>query len=424
MWPEDVYGEQGAELLINTSVTNPTVVDPYSLVNNGLTGVTSPYSRAYSAEVSKLRHGLARMLEVNSPSANAHRTFFQHLLDAYAYESERESDLPFFREAELAWVGIPADVPLLMFAQPMEVYYDSARMRWSGNEKVNEWSKMVAMRNELGPWRTFFEARLLTTDESMISPEEVGIVRSTSRELFGNPQSTVAVSTEFRRVLISAGNGSHPHKTAKNYPNFTGIRDEVGYKNIHYTNMIRLGTIERIKPWLLHTFGSDVVSGMTDEVLIRGRVLTIVGHEENHPFRRFGGDQEMEELKATIDGLWSVIISGKFSEQDIRAALVTEIGSLLYGKAEIDQMRAKGDLIGAGSRETYHIGDTIFLNFLARRGVFRNAGTIDLKDMKTAIKDFVNDLEEYRQSKTGILTDRSLRDDSIWSNFRIKEITG
>lgn len=421
MWPDAVFSESGADAVIQASLSNPSLYDPYSLLHKGLMEPSLPYSRAYPLELSGLRQLLGKLSVIDAPSAAAHREFLTRLMEAYRYDPQRESDLPFYREAETAWVGIRPDSGLLLFIQPMEVYYDSARMYWSGNDDMNDWAQVVSRKNGLGPWRTFFEARLLATDESMIPPGHVAMIRRVSRDMYADTAVEVPASTEFREVLFSAGNGAHPHKTAKNYPNFIGIREQTGYKNIHYTNMIRLGTTERLKPWLAHTFGDGILRGLDDATLIRGRALAIVGHEENHPFRRFDGNQELEELKATVNGMWAVLSAGIFSEPEIRAMLLTEVGSLLYGKAERDKLLSDGDLVGVGSRDTYHIGDTMLMNILVREQVVTEAG-VDLLGMARVIGETVGELERYRRTGEGLFADRSLRDSAVWERFSIKAV--
>ena len=95
----------------------------------------------------------------------------------------------------------------------------------------------------------------------MVKKEEIDEIRKTSRKLYATQSDVeVPVSLEFRRLLLASGNGAHPAKTAKNYPNFEQIRDKDGYKNVLYTNMIEEGTLTQLIPTLRKVFDKKIVN--------------------------------------------------------------------------------------------------------------------------------------------------------------------
>lgn len=423
MYPKKILQEGMGSALVRADLRNPTVSDPYSVVPDLDEGAI-PFSRAYPDKMAKLRENLLRARDHNSPSAVSQRQYIEELLNAYELDG-RNSDLDHMHRVDQAWVHIPSDVELLFLAEPTEVYADPARDLFRQDLEVAEWARKTTERNKLGPWRNFFEFELLMRDESMISDDEVLTVRRTSRDLFAQPDArVVTASLEFRRLLLTSGNGSFPPKTAKNYPNFTDIRDTQGYKNVLYTNMLVEGTKDIVKPTLQQVFGGDFVQGFNEAQLVRGNTLRVVAHEENHPFRRHEGNTEFEELKATVNGLTALIQSGKFSEEDLRYTFASAIAAELYNRIKVQQARREGDEEGLRDRRAYYTAGTILMNYLkdADGLVFANGNPadIDYQNMARALPQLADELEQVRTGQTSIQQiHEAWGNEAVWERFGV-----
>jgi len=434
MWPPEVFGEGGPGLVIQASENNSSVGDPYSLLTKGLGQKGLTYSQAYALDLGRIRTDLAQALMLEeSDSAKKLVGYFQALQRAYSLEFGRESDLPFLREADLAWLAISPKAPLLVLAEPTEPYDDPVRTTLSKDSSILRWVRAVKRENYLGPWRNFFEFKLLMKDESKVKDEEVELIRDTSRGLFGLPTDPeVNVSLEFRRLLMASGNGSHPVRVGKNYPNFNDLRRQVGYKNVIYTNIVEEGTRTIIIPYLTMTFGKGILNGISEEQLIRGNALGVVTHEENHPFRIFA-DVPLEELKATVDGIVALRGSGsKFSELDRRATLLSIVGTALDTYFEIQQARERRDEITARKHEAYHTANTILFNYLYQHNAllvdeWGTISGIDSARAEAAIGYLAEELERVRSENSGDSIRLFYKDycnEDVWDRFRDEDQPG
>lgn len=434
MWPKELLAGDGAEKLLKTAESNPSILDPYSLISNGFEKPSTPYSITYKEELAKLNKELIEALKLDdSPSVKAHVAYLQALVRAYSYDRLRTSDLPFMEEADKAWVDIPSDSPILILVEPTETYYDPAKDVLGQHEGVSLLNKKVTDKTGQEIWRPFFEFKLMVKDESvMITNDEVRKIRETSKLLFKQKtDKVVPVSLEFRRLLLASGQGSHPVKMAKNYPNFENIRDDIGYKNVLYTNMIEEGTLTQFIPALKKAFGDQIVENFGEQQLVRGTTLRVVGHEENHPFRRFR-DSPLEELKATVNGFKAIIESKQFSDNDINSALFTEIGAALFGRKEILEARAKNDKNKETSLNGYYRGDTILMHYFLENGVFKIEGDklvgIDFNKLRASINHFSDYLQgvfvrDKANDQTAITKVYSqYYDEKVWNHFDILEI--
>lgn len=428
LWPEEVFEEGGSERLLDAASGNLSILDPYSILPYGLDHPSIPYSQAYAQLLLPLRKLLLQASTISgSQSSENHYEYLTALSSAFNPNQTTRSDLPFMREADRRWVEISPETPLLVLAEPAEVYYDPLRLVSAQHPNVAKWVNTVTDLIGIPPWRTFFEFRLLAKDESMVTLEEISAIRAKSRELFqarDDPQ--VPVSTEFRRLLLASGNGAHPAKTAKNYPNFEDIRDRVGYKNILYTNMIEEGVRTCVIPALNQVLGIDILSDINEAQLIRGSALRILAHEENHPFRKFR-DSPIEELKATVQGLHAVIESGHFSKEDIRAMIMTEIGAMLWVRHQINQTQIKGDSNTAKSLEAYSRADTIMMNYLFKSqalSIDHASGNIqiDFETFKTSLGNLVQELDQVRTGDLLITIPQfysKYENNSVWDQVKV-----
>ena len=394
MYPIVIFEEGGVDIFKSALPLNPTLGDPYTITPD-LNLPAIPYSHAYRIQLEGLNQILLKLSLKDSPSARALRGYIEAVIKAYAFDPERKSDIDAMHEVDMQWVQIPEDTSLLVIIEPSEVYLDPARVAIGQDPEVYQWAKNVRAVNQLGPWRNFFEFRLLSRDESMVSDREANSIKATSRNLFASSDdSVVSSSLEFRRLLLSSGNGAHPVKTAKNYPNFGDIRDNVGYKNILYTNMITEGVTSQQLPVLRVIFGSDYVERLDTERLIRGSALRVLAHEVNHPFR-IQSDASLEELKATINGFITLMNSNEISDEDIDNALRSSIGYSFFIRNRVQASREAGDEQKQRADEAYFKADTILMNYFVRYGVFTNEG-IDFVRAREALRLLSDDLERAR----------------------------
>src|SRR3989339_841951 len=87
MWPTEIFGEDGAEKLIAAAKTNPSILNPFSLLSGGLDSPSVPYSIAYADELARLNQQLHKALELeDSPSAKAHAKYLSSLIKAYTLD--------------------------------------------------------------------------------------------------------------------------------------------------------------------------------------------------------------------------------------------------------------------------------------------------------------------------------------------------
>lgn len=372
---------------------------------------------------------MGQILRHQSPSVEAQFGYITALLYAYDFDSTRTSDLPYILSADIVWVMTDPNIPVLILAEPTEVYLDPVRVAVGQDHRIIKWAKSARERNDLGPWRSFFEFRLLLKDESMIRGGEIEVIRNKSRELFGPDVSIGRFTTlEFRRLLLASGNGAHPAKTAKNYPNFDWVRDQIGYKNVLYTNMIEEAARFEILPSLQTAFGREFLGEISLEQLTMGNALRAVAHEENHPFRRVS-DVPLEELKATVNGVYAIVTSERFGEGDINSLLLAVIGAALYGRSQMQQARKIGDQDTQRGLEAYYTGDTILMNYLfTQKGFITDPSGLvvgmDVQTIKRGMGALMEDLNRVREediSETVPQFYAQYNQEVIWDRFRLRD---
>lgn len=427
MWPKEVLEEGGAKKLLEAAKTNPSILEPYSLIPDGLEKKSVPYSIAYAKEFEELVRQLLIALDTGSPSAKAQSKYLISLLKAYTLNPERKSDLPQMEAADREWINISPDAQILVLVESTETYYDPALDALGQDKDIVELANQETDKNGLGPWRPFFEFKVMIKDESsMVNEKEIEIIRQNSRKLYKSKEDKVVpVSLEFRRLLMASGQGSHPVKMAKNYPNSEKIRDHDGYKNILYTNMIEEATLAEQIPALEAAFGKELIAQFSEQQLVRGSSLMVVGHEENHPFRRFR-DAPLEELKATVNGLKAIFESKQFSLDDMNTAILANIGSSLYERSGMLEARKKDDNSKIRSRGAYYKGDTILMNYLIENGGFKMedgmAVGIDFDACKKIILEFSDHLDKVRTGDQSVTIPKFYQNyykEEVWDNFSI-----
>lgn len=367
LWPQRWIEEKAGDQLVAYCQRYPAAATPYACVNDR--AVVTPYSIAYREPLARITAGIERALACSDPSAQQQRAYLAALAAAYAYDPERQSDVAQMDQADCAWVEIPGDVPLLLLCEFTENYSDPLK-RWVTHQPVvAAWARDVAAQNGLGPWRFFFEFRVLGLVDDVLTPAEIAGIRATNRRLYRELSDTLPsenVKTEFRRALITGGHGANPPKSAKNYPNQSWIRSQVGYRNIIFANQVEEKIKHEVVPALRMAFATPwAQSEQLMATIVRANALTTVAHEETHPWVTFTEVSWLEELKSTILGIYSILQTSAL-DQPIAECVLSEVASALLLHRYHHYLLRRGD----SQFEDYYIGDTLFLTHLWRGGFF------------------------------------------------------
>lgn len=405
MWPKEFFGKKGR--LLDAAGNNPSILDPYCLLADGAEKKGIPYSHAYKKELAEARETIIQAGMSGSSSALYLQGYLDALLKAYTYDSGRTTDLPFIHDADCEWVKIPPKSEFLILAEPTEVYQDPLRVSVGQDPQVNEWVGQVEADIGIPPWRNFFEFRLMQKSGDMITQEKILAIRETSRSMYeGASVGKVLASLEFRRLLWGSGQGIYPAKSAKNYPNFEDIRKNYGYKNVVYTNMVKMSVETELLPALKKNFKKRWVKDKNLPArLVKGRCLLIVAHEENHPFKRMS-DTALEELKSSVNGMNAAIESNKFSKQEIEDMVLSEIAAALDNRRVLQEAILKNDQVSQRAIDAYYKEGMIFLNHLLNQGVFdigvnNQAADINFELLQESVASLVRLLDKARSIKAG-----------------------
>lgn len=410
IWPQSWIEQQAGEQLVAFCQEHPTAATPYACVTNEERVL--PYSIAYREPLAQLTAGLELALACHTPSAQLQRTYLQALKAAYHDDPNRQSDLDLMNQADVAWVEIPGDVPLLLMCEFTESYSDPIK-RLVGNQPiVTQWAQAVAAANGVGPWRCFFEFRVLSLVDTVLTPAEIAGIRATNRHLYAAYSSSLPsqnVKTEFRRAVITGGHGANPPKSAKNYPNQEWIRSQVGYRNIIFANQVEEKVKREVIPALRAAFATPWAQAeQIVETIVRANALVVVAHEESHPWVTFPEVSWLEELKSTILGIYSMMQNPAIVH-DVADGLVCEVASALLLHRYHHYLLRRGDT----QFEDYYIGDTIFLTHLRRGGFFQvnAAGKICDVHREKAAELVVSFAQRLLAIKRGQETPLALYDD-------------
>lgn len=367
VWPQSWIEQKAGEQLVAFCQEHPTAATPYVCLHDN--GEITPYSIAYREPLAQLTAALALALACQAPSAQQQRPYLQALQAAYRYEPARLSDLDYMNAADVAWVEIPGDVPLLLMCEFTESYSDPIKRLVGNQPVVTQWAQAVAAANDLGPWRFFFEFRVLGLVDTVLTPEEIAGIRATNRHLYhiySTALPSANVKTEFRRAVITGGHGANPPKSAKNYPNQAWIRSQVGYRNIIFANQVEEKVKCEVIPALRAAFATPWAQAeQIVETIVRANALVVVAHEETHPWVTFPEVSWLEELKSTVLGMYTVLQTPAIAH-DVADSLICEVASTLLLHRYHHYLLQRGD----SQFEDYYIGDTIFLTHLLRGGFF------------------------------------------------------
>ena len=150
----------------------------------------------------------------------------------------------------------------------------------------------------------------------------------------------------------------------------------------------------------------------------------MIGHEENHTFRRHRGNLVLEELKATINGMAALMKTEGINQVDINAALLSVLGVALFERYKMRKAITEGDENVRSAYQAYYEGGTIMMNYLRDRGVFMmEADRItgyDYSKFRAAINALQNELESVRADSTkGTEFQSRYGDKAVWDSFTI-----
>lgn len=368
LWPQAWLDAKDGDALIAFCRANPNAASPYSTV--ATTGQVVPFSHAYHPQLHEVRQALARAVQRAAPSARQQAAYLHALLAAYTYDPQRAADQPLMDAADVAWVQTPADIPLLLLAEFSENYSDPLKPLVVNQPAVTEWARAVTADNGVGPWKFFFEMRLMSAAADVVSQAEIQAIRDTNARLYAAVSDALPnpnVKTEFRRMLLVAGHGANPPKSAKNYPNQGWIRAEHGYRSIIYANQVAAAVEAEIVPALRAAFPTDWAQRPTlTDAFLRARALYLVAHEETHPWATFQEMTWLEEMKCDVLGMWSLLQTDAIAD-DLADIVLSAVADALLMHRYHHFLLARSD----GQFEDYYIGDTIFMAQLFRSGYFR-----------------------------------------------------
>ena len=378
LWPQSWIEQKAGNQLVTFCQQHPEAATPYVCLTDQQEIL--PYSIAYRDFLAQLTTGLDLALGCPDPSAQQQRAYLQALRTAYQDDPQRSSDLDFMNTADMAWVEIPGEVPLLLLCEFTESYSDPIKRLVDNQPVVTQWAQAVAAAHGLGPWRFFFEFRVLALVDTVLTPEEIAGIRATNRRLYADYSTALPsanVKTEFRRAVITGGHGANPPKSAKNYPNQEWIRSQIGYRNIIFANQVEEKVKREVIPALRAAFATPwAQADQIVETVVRANALVVVAHEETHPWVTFPEVSWLEELKSTILGMYS-IVQNPAIVHDVADGLICEVASALLLHRYHHYLLRHGD----SQFEDYYIGDTIFLTYLWRGGFFQVSAVGEICDV-------------------------------------------
>jgi len=156
-----------------------------------------------------------------------------------------------------------------------------------------------------------------------------------------------------------------------------------------------------------------------EERLIRGKFISVTGHEESHPWLP-ASPQWLEEFKASLLGFYSAYQSGAFSQEDIESTLL----SILAATLDVAVIHWQKRKAGEHELEAYYVGDTVFNEFMRQTGVLiqDDSGCIvdvALDQFAPALSQLVNEtLDVIRGIRPTESLMKKYFDERVWDRFR------
>jgi hypothetical protein len=423
IWPSEWLQKNAGERVVTFCRQFPQAASAYA--SNDLENKrVVPYTHRYQAELTSVVDAIRHLLATGGQDAAPLAPYLTQLQRAFRFDAARQTDLEAMGQADIGWLEIASDAQWLLIAEFTETYADPLKHLIGNDPSVNAWAKEVAEKNGLGPWKTFFEFRLLEMMDNLVTSNEIVAIRATIRRLYqdvSDSSPSLNARTEFRRALINAGHGANPPKSAKNYPNQDQVRAEYGYRNVIFANQAQEKVRAEMVPALQGAF--DTNWSRDPQLLkrmMRANALFVVAHEESHPWVVCNEVSWLEELKCNVLGMLALhhceAISDKLSE-----VVLNVLGGALNAHRQQPELMAHGEM----QLEDYYIGDVIFTTFLADNGyfVYDNAGkVVDVRDELAAalVAQFVERILAIKRGEAtaGQLYDEFYRDAEVFQAFR------
>jgi hypothetical protein len=423
IWPAAWLKKEAGRELIEFCEAHPLATSPYTIVN-AQAGKVIPYTHVYQQELARIQDILSRTVGKTGTEFSTLSPYITAMDKAFAYEHSRLSDNAAMAELDVAWLQIPDDSRWLIIAEFTETYSDPLKPIMGNDPQVNEWVKEMIKRNGVGVWKCFFEFRLLELMDTVVTPAEIEAIRFTIRELYTAATTNIPslhARTEFRRVLINAGHGAFPPKSAKNYPNQVAIRRDVGYRNIIFANQAEQKVRTEMIPALQAAFDTTWANDpkLADQMLC-AHALYVVAHEETHPWVRFSELTWLEELKCDVLGMYALLKTPMLTENIADIVISAVAGALqLHQQLQSLASRDKTQLWD------YYVGDTIFLTHLADGGFFNYNAAGRILDVRRELaapllEQFVHRILSIKREELSpsTLLDELFRDGSVYGQFR------
>jgi hypothetical protein len=422
VWPLRWIEARDGDAVVRFCRAQPAAASPYACVQED--GEVLTYTHAYRRELAVVRRALARLVALEGEQTPSSAPYFAALYEAFAYDAARASDLEAMAAVDLAWLELPSEVAWLPIAEFTENYADPLKNQISHQPAVAAWAQAVGQQHGIGPWKNFFEFRLLAQMDELLSVEEVTAIRATVRHLYraaSDSEPSTHVRTEFRRALINGGHGAYPPKSAKNYPNQDWIRDQYGYRNVVFANQAAEKVREGNAPALRAAFATEWAQRDDFvERLLRANALFMIAHEESHPWVRLQEVSWLEELKADVLGLYALLECPEI-EDEIGDLVVVVVGAGLL----LHRQQREGEGAGAAQLQDYYIATTLFLTHLLRGGFFvrdQDGFVVDV-DRSLAAPRVASFAQRILAIKAGGETAAALYEDlyqgaAVYSHFR------
>jgi hypothetical protein len=423
IWPSAwLHSGAGAEVVAFCQA-HPEAASPYACVEFEWQRAI-PYSHRYRAELAAISDAMDEVLAVGGNAVTPLIPYLTKLQDAFRYDAWRGSDIEAMGQADIGWLEIEDDARWLLIAEFTETYADPLKHHIGNDPLVTEWAKEVAEKNGLGPWKTFFEFRLLEMMETVVSSREIEAIRTTIRQLYQDVSETspsAKARTEFRRALINAGHGANPPKSAKNYPNQDWIRAEYGYRNVIFANQAQEKVRAEMVPALQAAFDTSWSRDpQLTERMLRASALFIVAHEESHPWVVCNEVSWLEELKCNVLGM-NALHHASGIRDDVAEVVLNVVAGALNAHRKQPELTARGEM----QLQDYYIGDVIFMTHLANGGyfVYDSAGmAVDVRGELAAplVAAFVERILAIKrgQATAGALYDELYHDAEVFGRFR------
>jgi hypothetical protein len=368
IWPASWLHDAGGAEVVAFCQAHPEAASPYACIelaqNRGV-----PYTHRYQAELGAVSDEVGKLLALGGVDVGPLTPYLLQLRESFRFEDGRVSDLEAMGHVDIAWLEIADDARWLLMAEFTETYADPLKHHIGNDPAVNIWAKAVADRNGLGPWKTFFEFRLRELMETLVTTREIEAIRATIRTLYQDVSDTAPSAkarTEFRRAVINAGHGANPPKSAKNYPNQDWIRRDYGYRNVVFANQAQEKVRAENVPALQAAFDTPWSRDANlEDKMLRASALSIVAHEESHPWVVFSEVSWLEELKCNVLGLFALHNTAIIRE-DIATIVLSLLASALNAHRQQPKLMARGEM----QLQDYYIGDVILTTHLADGGYF------------------------------------------------------